>query len=393
MTTEFYLVHGARTPFGKFTGAFHDVSAVDLAVTASQAALDRAGVAVDEVDNVVMGNVHQSSDPEGILAARHIGLKTGTKVDCPAITVNRVCGSGMQAIVSAALSIAYGDSEVALVGGTENMSQVPFAVRGARKGIGLGAGKMEDILWEALLDSFCGFTMAGTAENVGKKHGLTRAEVDAFGALSHTRALHAMDTGIFAQEIVPVEVPGRNGPHLVQNDENPRPTTAETLAKLPSRFVENGLVTPGNASGLSDGAAAGVLVSGDYAIRRNLRPLGRLVSWAVAGVEPSLMGLGPVAAIDKALDRAGMTLGQIDLIEINEAFAAQFLGCQRELNFDVSIANVNGGAVALGHPLGASGMRLTLTLLLELQRRGKKYGVASLCIGGGQGIATVWEAV
>lgn len=393
MATEFYLAHGARTAFGKFTGAFTDVSAIDLAVTASRAALERSGISAQQVDNVVIGNVHQSSDPEGILTARQIGLKTGIRIETPALTINRVCGSGMQSVVTAALSMAYGDSEVALVGGTENMTQVPFAVRGARTGLGLGAGKMEDILWEALMDSSCGFTMAGTAENVGKKYGLTRDEVDEFGALSHTRALAAQDAGVFQEEIVPVEVKTRRGSRFVDTDEIPRPTTKETLSKLPARFVENGLVTPGNASGLCDGAAAGVLVTGRYAERHNLRPLGRLISWGIEGVEPSLMGLGPVAAIRSALKRADMSLGQIDLIEINEAFAAQFLGCQKELEFPVEVANVHGGAIALGHPLGASGMRLILTMLLELRRRGQKYGVASLCIGGGQGIATVWEAV
>ncbi|WDL95671.1 acetyl-CoA C-acyltransferase [Alicyclobacillus sp. ALC3] len=393
MATEFYLVHGARTAFGKFTGAFRDVSAVDLAVVAARAAVERSGVQVADVDNVVIGNVHQSSDPEGILTARHIGLKSGTRVEAPAITINRVCGSGMQSVVTAALSMAHGESEVALVGGTENMTQVPFVIRGARTGLGLGSGKMDDVLWEALLDSFCGFTMAGTAENVGKKYGLTRDEVDEFGALSHTRALAAQASGVFQEEIVPVEVKTKQGLSVVDTDEIPRPTTKETLAKLPARFIEDGLVTAGNASGLCDGAAVGVLVTGEYAQRHNLKPLGRLVSWGIAGVEPSLMGLGPVAAIRMALERAGMTLGQMDLIEINEAFAAQFLGCQRELDFPIEAANVNGGAIALGHPLGASGMRLTLTMLLELHRRGQKYGVASLCIGGGQGIATVWEAV
>ncbi|WAH36286.1 acetyl-CoA C-acyltransferase [Alicyclobacillus dauci] len=393
MATEFFLAGGARTPFGKFNGAFKDVSAVDLAVAASKAALEKSDIAAWDIDNVVVGNVHQSSDPEGILTARHVGLKAGTRIDCPAITINRVCGSGMQAVVTAALSIAYGDSEVSLVGGTENMSQVPFVIRGARTGLGLGAGKMEDALWEALMDSFCGFTMAGTAENVGKKYGLKREEVDDFGALSHMRALRAMESGIFKAEIVPVQVSNSKGTSVTDTDEIPRPTTSQTLSRLPARFIENGLVTAGNASGLSDGAAMGILVSGNYAERHHIKPIGRLVSWGISGVEPSLMGLGPVEAIRSALKRADMTLGQMDLIEINEAFSAQLLGCQKELGFDIDTANVNGGAIALGHPLGASGMRLILTMLAELNRRGKKYGVASLCIGGGQGIATVWEAI
>ncbi|WP_067925142.1 acetyl-CoA C-acyltransferase [Alicyclobacillus shizuokensis] len=393
MATEFLLVGAARTAFGKFNGAFADTPAVDLAVAASREALRRAGVAAEEVDNVVIGNVHQSSSPEGILTARHIGLKTGTRIECPAITINRVCGSGMQSVVSAALSIAYGESEVALVGGTENMSQVPFVVRGARRGVPLGGGKLEDALWEALMDSYGGCTMAGTAESIARKHGIPRDEVDAFAAASHARALAAMEAGYFAEEIVPVDVAEKRGMRVVDQDEVPRPTTPATLAKLPPRFVADGVVTAGNASALSDGAAAGVLVSSRFAERRGLRPLGRLVAWGIAGVEPSLMGLGPVAAIRQALEKAGMTLGQMDLVEINEAFAAQVLGCQRELDLDLAITNVNGGAVALGHPLGASGMRLIQTLLLELRRRGKKYGVASLCIGGGQGIATIWEAL
>ncbi|MBX5436572.1 MAG: acetyl-CoA C-acetyltransferase [Alicyclobacillaceae bacterium] len=393
MAAEFYLAGAARTPFGKFNGAFKDVSAVDLAVYASKAALQRANVAAEEVDNVVFGNVHQSSHKEGIIMARHVGLKAGTRIDCPAMTINRVCGSGMQSVVTAALSIAAGESDVALVGGAENMSQVPYAIRGARTGLGLGAGKLEDMLWEALMDSYCGFTMAETAENVGKKYGLTRDDVDAFAAESHARALRAMERGDLREEITPVEVHERKGVRVVADDEIPRPTTTDVLAKLPARFVENGLVTAGNASGISDGAAAGVLVSGRYAERKGIQPIGRLVSWGIVGVEPSLMGLGPVPAIRTALKKAGMQLEQMDLIEINEAFAAQFLGCQRELGFDLERANVNGGAIALGHPLAASGMRLILTMLYELKRRGKKYGVASLCIGGGQGIATVWEAV
>jgi acetyl-CoA acyltransferase 2 len=393
MSCDFLLVGAARTPFGRFNGGLKDTPAVDLAVIASREALRRAGVDPQEVDNVVMGNVHQSSSPEGILTARHIGLKTGTRIECPAITINRVCGSGMQSVVTAALSIAYGESEVALVGGTENMSQVPFVIRGARTGIGLGGGKLEDVLWEALMDSYCGFTMAGTAENIAKKYAIPRDEIDAFAAASHTRALHAMEAGYFAEEIVPVEVRDKKGARQIDCDEVPRPTTPETLAKLPPRFLADGVVTAGNASALSDGAAAGVLVSSRYAERHDLRPIGRLVAWGVAGVEPSLMGLGPVAAIRQALERAGMSLGQMDLIEINEAFAAQVLGCQRELDCSLDITNVNGGAIALGHPLGASGMRLILTLLMELKRRGKRYGVASLCIGGGQGIATIWESI
>ncbi len=393
MTEEFFLVNGARTAFGKFNGVFKNVSAVDLAVEASKAAVEKSGIAAEEIDNVVIGNVHQSSDREGILTARHIGLKTGTRIECPAITINRVCGSGMQSVVSAALSIAHGDSQVSLVGGTENMSLVPFVIRGARTGLGLGLGNLEDALWEALEDSQCGFNMAGTAENIGRKYGIAREEVDEFAVLSHSRALAAMNSSRFDEEIVPIELQTKQGTLVVTTDEIPRFTTPATLAKLPARFIDDGLVTAGNASALSDGAASGILVSGRYAESKGLKPIGRLVSWGITGVEPSLMGLGPVFAIQSALKRANMALWQMDLIEINEAFSAQLLGCQRELDFNLEITNVNGGAIALGHPLGASGMRLILTMLLELKRRGKKYGVASLCIGGGQGIATVWEAL
>lgn len=394
MATDWLLVDGARTPFGNFNGVLKDISAVDLAVVAAREALARSRVPAEEVDDVVIGNVHQSSSAEGILTARHIGLKSGTRQECPAQTVNRVCGSGMQSVVTAALSMAHGDTNVALVGGTESMSQVPFVIRGARSGLGLGAGKLEDVLWEALLDSHCGCTMAVTAENMAKRYDLRRDEVDRFALVSHQRARRAMESGWFADEIAAVEVKDRKGvSSLVTMDQHPCDTTMKALAELSSRFVEGGVVTAGNASGISDGAALGVMVSSRYAERRNLEPLGRLVSWGIAGVDPSVMGLGPVPAIHMALERANMTLAQMDLIEINEAFAAQFLGCQHELEFDIEKANVNGGAIALGHPLGASGMRLILTMLRELRRRHQRYGVASLCIGGGQGIATVWEAL
>ncbi|MBX6395537.1 MAG: acetyl-CoA C-acetyltransferase [Alicyclobacillaceae bacterium] len=392
MRDDIVLLDGARTPFGNFNGALQDISAIDLGVVAAREAMKRSGVNPEDVDHVVFGNVLQTSS-DAILLARHVALKSGVPIETPALTVNRLCGSGMQAIVSGSQLILLEEAKVVLVGGTENMSQAPFVIRGARKGLRLGSIQLEDMLWEALLDTYCGCTMAMTAENVAKRYGLTREEVDAHAAESQRRALKAIEDGRLAEEIVPVEVSTPKGTVVVSRDEHPRPTTVEALAKLPARFVEGGVVTAGNASGINDGAAAGVLTTAKYAAERGLRPIGRLVSWGIVGVEPEVMGLGPVPAIRMALKRAGMTLDQMDLIEINEAFSAQYLGCQRELGFDLERANVNGGAVAIGHPLAASGMRLVLTMLYELRRRKKKYGVASLCIGGGQGIATVWEAL
>ena len=390
--TDVVLVEGARTAFAEFGGSFKDVSAIDLAAYAAKEALMRAGIEAEQVDETIVGNVIQSS-ADAVLLARHVGLKTGVRQDSTAITVNRLCGSGLQAIISAAESIKLGINKVVLAGGTENMSQIPHVIRGARWGLPLGQSPMSDYLWESLYDPIAKCSMAITAENLAKKYGITREEVDAFALQSQTRALQAMSDGTFDKEIVPVEVKTRKGTVAVSKDEHPREVSPEQLAKLPARFVENGVVTPGNASGINDGAAMVVVTSADYAKAHGLKPIAKLISYANVGVDPTIMGIGPVPAIQKALALADLTIADLDLIEINEAFAAQYLACQRELGFSDDIGNVNGGAVALGHPLGASGARIALSLAYGLQKRKGRFGATALCIGGGQGIAAVWEAL
>lgn len=392
MSKPVFIVGGARTPMTQYVGALKDVSAIDLAASASRAALQRTGVEPAWVDHVVFGNVQQSS-VDAHYGARHVGLKAGLPVHVPALTVNRLCGSGIQAVVSAAQQIQLQDASIALAGGMENMSQVPHVIRGLRSGLKLGQSKMEDWLWEGLNDPYAGCSMAITAENCASQYGITREDADGYALRSQQLAHRAWSGGIMSAEVAPVEISTRKGTTVVDKDDHLRPeTTLEVLAKLPAAFKKDGVVTAGNASGIVDGAAA-LLIAGEDAVRaRSLQPLGRIVSWAAVGVEPSIMGMGPVPAIQKALEKAGLGLADLDLIEINEAFAAQYLACEKALGLDREKVNVNGGAIALGHPLGASGARLLLTLLLELRRRGKKYGVASACIGGGQGIAMIVEA-
>ncbi len=390
---EVVLVNAARTPFGNFGGVLRDVSAIDLAVIAAKAAMERSHVAPEKIDQVFLGNVIQSS-ADAIYAARHVGLKAGCREDVPALTVNRLCGSGLQAIVSGAQQLLLGEAKYVLAGGTENMSQSPHVIRGARWGLALGQGKLEDSLWEGLIDSYHNTPMAITAENLAERYEITRQEADEFSLRSQRGAAKALENGYFAEEIVPVEVAGKKGPIVIDKDEGPRPgVTMEQLAKLPPRFKKDGIVTPGNASGITDGAAMVVLTTADQARKDGLEPIGRLVSWGVVGVDPDIMGIGPAFAIPQAAERAGMKLDDFDLIEINEAFAPQVLACAHALHLDTDKLNPNGGAIALGHPLGASGARITYTLLHELRRRKKKFGVASACIGGGQGIAGVVEAL
>jgi acetyl-CoA acetyltransferase family protein len=346
------------------------------------------------MDHVVIGNVLQTSADAAYLA-RHAALEAGIPVEVPAVTVNRLCGSGFEAVIQAAQQIRLGESEVVLAGGTESMSQAPHVVRGARWGLRLGSGApFEDTLWEALRDARCGLTMAETAEKLADQYGVTRAEADAYALLSQQRARDAWAAGAYADEVAPVAIHERRQrePRPWAADEHMRPdSTAEGLAKLPPYFRKDGIVTAGNASGITDGAAALVLASAAFAARRALRPLGRLVAWGVAGVDPSIMGIGPAPAARLALARAGMTLGQMDLVEVNEAFAAQYLAVEKELGLDRTRTNVDGGAVALGHPLGATGARITLHLLHALRRRGGRYGLGSACIGGGQGAAVIVE--
>jgi acetyl-CoA acetyltransferase family protein len=390
---EVLIVGGARTPMIDYVGALKDVSALELGAIASRGAFAKYGIQPEWIEHAVFGNVLQTS-ADAIYGARHIALKAGVPVDVPALTVNRLCGSGLQAAVSGAQMIQLGEAGLVLTGGVESMSQAPHVVRGLRSGLKLGQGKLEDSLWEALIDTHCGCAMAITAENCAGKYGIPREAQDAYALRSQQLADAAWTAGRFADEVVPVEINTRKGVQIVDRDDHMRPeTTIEILAKLPPAFKKDGTVTAGNASGIVDGGAALILASREAADRYQLKPLGRLVAWTSVGVEPTLMGMGPAPATRRVLAQAGLSLGDIDLIEINEAFAAQYLAVEKELGLDRDRVNVNGGAIALGHPLGASGTRLLLTLLLELRRRGKKRGLASACIGGGQGIAAVVETV
>jgi acetyl-CoA acetyltransferase family protein len=389
------FLSGVRTGFGAFGGALKDVSAIDLGVVVARAALDKARVQSDAVGHVVFGNVLQTSADAPYLA-RHIGLKAGLPIETPAVTVNRLCGSGFEAVIQGAHRILLGEADVVLTGGTESMSQAPHVVRGARWGLRLGPPPpLEDSLWETVRDAYCGLTMAETAERLAERYGIGREAVDCFAARSQACAKAAWDGGAFADEVVPVTLKDRKTRQDVAwaADEHLRPdTTPESLAKLPPHFRRDGVVTAGNASGICDGAAALVVAGATYARDHDLRPIGRLVGWGVAGVDPTIMGLGPVPASRRALTRAGLALEDMDLVEINEAFAAQYLAVERELGLDRERTNVDGGAVALGHPLGASGARITAHLLHALRRRGGRYGLGAACIGGGQGAAVVVEA-
>ncbi len=395
MSTEIVLLEGVRTGFGAFGGALKDLSATDLGAIAAKGAFARARVDPGWIDETVFGNVVQTSG-DAIYLARHVGLKAGVPSDKPALILNRLCGSGQEAILTGARLILGGEAQFVLAGGTESMSQAPHVVRGARWGIGLGANaQFEDMLWTALIDSYNGLPMAITAENLAERYHVTREEQDRLALVGQQRAKDAWEKGRMQEEQVPVPLTDRKGNvTMFAKDEHMRPeTTAEGLARLPARFKKNGTVTAGNASGIVDGAAAVVLTTAALAKDRGLKPLGRLISWGTAGVDPDIMGFGPVPAIRIALKRAGMTMRDMDLVEINEAFAAQVLACVKELEIDMDRFNVNGGAIAIGHPLGATGARLTLTILYELRRRGKRYGVASMCIGGGQGVAAIVEAL
>jgi acetyl-CoA acyltransferase 2 len=389
------FLSGVRTPFGTFGGSLKDLTATDLGVVATQAALNRADVAPELVQHVIFGNVLQTSR-DAIYLARHIGLRAGVPQDVPALTVNRLCGSGFQAVVSGAMEILIGEAEVVVCGGTESMSQAPHVLRGTRWGdqrLGAAGGFYEDLLWESLTDTFAGCSMAMTAENLAEKYGIGREAVDEYAARSQRLAHAAWEEGGFEREVVPVTVKGRKGDSSFSRDEHMRPeTTAEGLARLRPYFREEGTVTAGNASGIGDGAAAMVVASAEWAKRRDARPLGKLVSWGVAGVDPSIMGIGPAPAARIALEKAGMKLDQIDLIEVNEAFGSQYCAVEKELGLDRERVNTAGGAIALTHPLGASGARITIHLLHELRRQGKRFGLGSACIGGGQGIALLVEA-
>jgi len=390
------IISGARTPFGRYCGKLKDFTAQELGAIAAKGALQRAGVDPKDVDHAVFGNAQQTSG-DALYGARHVGLRAGLPIETPALTVNRLCGSGMQAIVSAAQMIQLGEASVVLAGGMEAMSQAPFVIRG-RDGFALApGGKLEDSLMVALLDTFCGLYMANTAELYGEQQGISRLQQDEFALRSQQCADAAYKAGRLQEELVPVLLKDRKGEpsgEMLTEDDHRRPeTTMEGLAKLRPAFGKNGTVTAGNASGIVDGGAAVIVMSLEEATKRGLKPMGRIVSWGIAGVEPKVMGRGPVPATKIALQKAGLTLDYIDLIEVNEAFAAQYLAVEKELGLDREKTNVNGGAIALGHPLGATGTRLVITLLYELHRRKKKYGLATACIGGGQGIAMIVESL
>ncbi len=392
LSKEIWIVAAKRTPFGTMSGALKDVSAIDLAVHASKAAIAQSGLNADEIDQVILGNVQQTS-PDAIYGARHVGLKSGIPIERPALTLNRLCGSGFQAVISAAEQILLGDARAVLASGSENMSQAPHATWGLREGAKFGKPPvMVDTLWAGLTDSFCNLPMAMTAENLAEKYGITREQADAFGLRSQQRWAAAQESGGFADEIAPYEIVTKKGTTVVSKDEHARPqTTMEILAKLAPVFKKDGTVTAGNASGICDGAASLIVVDGEFGKSRGLTPLAKLVQWGVAGVDPKIMGIGPAPAIRNALERAGLKQDEVDLFDVNEAFAPQFLAVQKELGLPEEKVNVNGGAIALGHPLGASGARITANLIYTLRRQNKRYGVGSACIGGGQGIAVVLE--
>lgn len=390
---DVFVIDGARTAFGSFGGGLKDVTSQQMGVTVAKGAMERSRIDASKVDNVVMGNVIQTHEGAPYLA-RHVALDAGVPIETPAFTLNRLCGSGLQAVVSATQSIKLGESEIGLAGGSENMSQSPYVSRKARWGVRMGPDVLVDTLNEALADNRAGCGMGVTAENLAEKYGITREDQDAFAARSHQEATRATRSGRLEDEIVTVTIETRKGTVEVDKDEHIRESaTQEGLANLRPAFKKDGTVTAGNSSGINDGAAMLVVASEEAVNEEGLEPMGRIVSWAVAGVEPAIMGIGPVPASRLALKRAGLTLDDVDLIELNEAFAAQYLACEEELGLDREKVNVNGGAVAFGHPIGASGARILLSLLYELKRREKKYGLASLCIGGGQGIAMVVESV
>lgn len=389
------IVGAKRTAFGTYGGSLTKISMSDLQTVAAKAALASANVKPELVDSVIVGNVLTLSAGDGAFLPRHVSLKCGVPIEKPALLVNRLCGSGFQSIVNGCQDITTGMSEVVLTGGVENMSASPYAVRNIRFGSPLGVSPaLEDTLWIGLTDSYCKLPMALTAEKLGEQYKISKDAVDEFSLRSQQLWAAAQEGGRFAEEITPVQVKSKKGVVDFTVDEHARPkTTLEGLKKLPTMFKQNGLVTAGSASGICDGAGAVVLASEQSVAKNNLKPLARIVGYSIVGVEPSIMGIGPAPAIKNLLKATGKTLNDIDLVEINEAFAAQTLACAKELNLDVSKLNVDGGAIALGHPLGASGSRITAHLVHELRRRKAKLGIGSACIGGGQGIAIMVEAL
>jgi acetyl-CoA acyltransferase 2 len=393
---DIVFLSGVRTPFGTFGGALKDMSAIDLTVVAARAAMERAGVEPKEVQHSIFGNVLQTTS-DTIYFARHVALRAGCPVETPGLTVNRLCGSGFQAVVNGAQEILLGEADVCLVGGGESMSQAPHIARGLRWGTPLGKSPpLEDALWEALKDPVPGLMMAETAEKLAVQYKLDRSCVDEYALRSQQLARDAWASGVYEDEVVgiPIKNPKTKQMEEFKRDEHMRPeTTPEGLAKLRPVFKQDGVVTAGNASGIGDGAGALVIASGEWAKKRGLTPVARLVSWGTAGVDPSIMGIGPVPASKRALEKARLSLDDMDLIEVNEAFAPQVCAVEREMQIPREKFNVHGGAIALSHPLAASGARITAHLLHALEADGKRYGLGSACIGGGQGIALVIESL
>jgi acetyl-CoA C-acetyltransferase len=385
------IVSGARTPIGRFQGAYSNLSASDLGAIAIKAAVERAGLKPEQVEHVVMGCVGQVAE-DGYIS-RHAAVKAGMPIETPAVTVNRICGSGLEAVNTAARYIQAGDARTVVAGGTENMTMMPYYLRQGRSGYRMGNGVIEDGILHMLGDPFSKVHMGITAENLAEKYEVSREAQDEVSVKSQDRAAAAIETGKFKDEIVPVEVKAGKETVTIDTDEHPRKTSMEQLAKLKPAFKEGGMVTAGNASGINDGAAALVVMGAERARELGVKPRLRLVARAEAGVEPSLMGSGPIPAVQRALDKAGLTIDQIDLVELNEAFASVAVTCSTVLGLDPEKTNVNGGAIALGHPVGATGAILTVKLMYEMERRNAKYGLVTLCIGGGQGIASIFERV
>ena len=390
---EIWFLSGKRTAFGAFGGALKDLTATDLAVESAKAALSAAKISAEDVQHVIYGNVMQTA-ADAIYLPRHVGLRVGVPVNVGALGVNRLCGSGFQAFVNAAEMMLTDQASVVLAGGTESMSQAPHIIRGARWGLGLGKGHLEDYLWAGLTDSYAGLPMGMTAENLAVEYKLSQEQVDEYSVLTQKRYAAAAEGGRFAAELCPVELKTKKGSTMFEKDEHPRPdTTVEGFKKLPKAFKKDGVIHPGAASGICDGAASAVLATRSWAEKKGVKPIGKLLNWASAGCDPKVMGIGPVNAIRKLMERAEVKLQDVQLIEVNEAFAPQYLAVEKELGLSRELTNVNGGAIAVGHPLAASGARITVHLLHELKRRGAKYGIGSACIGGGQGIAVLVEAV
>ncbi|XP_047470741.1 3-ketoacyl-CoA thiolase, mitochondrial-like [Penaeus chinensis] len=395
LTRGIFIVGAKRTPFGAFGGKLAKLTPTDLQEIAAKSALAAANVKPELVDSVVVGNVIGCAHTDTIYISRHVGLRCGVPLESPALTVNRLCGSGFQSVVNGAHDIIMGDSKVVLTGGTDSMSMAPYAVRNIRFGTRLGADlAMEDTLWASLTDAHCKTPMGVTAENLSAKYNITRQDADEFAFKSQMNWKNAQENGHFDAEIAPVTLKTKKGPADMTVDEHPKPqATLEGLAKLPSVFKKNGTVTAGSASGICDGAGAVVLASEEACKEHDLKPLARLVGYSIAGVDPTIMGIGPAPAIRKLLKISGLQLSDIGMVEINEAFAPQTIACQRDLDLDPAVLNMNGGAIALGHPLGASGSRITSHVVHEIRRRGLKYGIGSACIGGGQGIALLLESL